>query len=79
MLTCGRLKLRATSRSASSWASVLDLICDPRSAWRTSVLGATPSLSTVSAMRSLALAALSSRAIIQPTTFRLKMSRTTYR
>jgi hypothetical protein len=79
LLTCGRLCDLVTPRSASSRATGLATIGEPRPAWRVSWLWAMPCLATVSASSASAGAAFSARASIQPGMQRLKLSMMTHR
>ena len=79
MLTCGRLWDWVTPRSASSSATGLEVIEEPRSAWMLSCPRVMPCFAQVAAMSFSARAADSQVATIQPTEYRLKMSRITYR
>src|SRR5437016_7462686 len=66
--TWGREWVLVTPRSASSNATGLDVIDEPRSAWRVRAPGAMPWRAQVSAMSFCASRALSRWATIQPTT-----------
>jgi hypothetical protein len=56
--TCGREWLRATPRSTRSWATGLEVIEVPRSAWRVSWSRAMPWEAMAPSMKALALAGL---------------------
>jgi hypothetical protein len=79
LLTCGRLWLFVTPRSASRRASGLAVRGDPRSARMVSWPCSTFRSATVSASRASARRAFSAWASIQPDTERRKMSTVTYR
>ena len=79
LLTCGREWDWMTPRSASRNATGLEVIEEPRSAWMLSCPRPMPCLLQVAAISFSARAADSQVATIQPTAYRLKMSRITYR
>ena len=76
METCGREWDLATPRSTKSWATGLEVIEVPRSAWTASGMPCTPM--ACSSML-LAISPSSQPAMVQATTKREKMSSTTYR
>jgi hypothetical protein len=75
----GREWVVVTPRSASSGATGFEAIELPRSACRVSRSRSIPCSAMVSASSRSARAAASREATIQPTAYREKMSRTTYR
>jgi hypothetical protein len=75
--TRGRACVRVTPRSANSSATGLDVIDIPRSAWIVNCLDGMAYFAQVSRMSRSASVLLSQSATIQPTTYRLKMSRIT--
>ena len=77
--TCGRLCDWVTPRSASSNATGLAVIEEPRSAWMVNWSRPIACLAQVWRISTSARAADSRVATIQPTTYREKMSKITYR
>src|ERR1700752_2350989 len=77
--TCGRLWDWVTPRSASSNATGLEVIEEPRMAWMVSGSAPMPCLAQLWRISTSAKAADSRVATIHPTTYREKMSKITYR
>src|SRR6516165_10190878 len=79
LLTCGREWDWVMPKSASRNATGLEVIEEPRSAWMASCPALICCLAHVSPISPSASAADSAVATIQPVTYRLKMSKITYR